>query len=281
MQAPVHEDISPYEQQALADIAAWRQPDASWRAKASRSLAQVWGAVSGQLHTLPGVEWTIENVVSGLLELTNEMTQDSIWTDAILRDFVSNGHPVSALADIQRLDLEHVDTIMMGLDRKYISLASVEGVATGAAGAAGIVPDLVALVALNLRVAGETATYCGFDMQRPEERLFALQILDAVARSGDSKREITVAPVLRTASAVARKTASGIAGQMGLGSAVEGAMRRLGMTLAQKKLTQLVPVTGALVGGGLNYLYTANVCRTCHYLYRERFLEAKYGSNQG
>ena len=277
MQRSTQMDISPYEREALAEIFAWRNPEETWFSQASKKASEAWGTVTEQVHKIPGVDWVLENVISGLLELTNEITQDSVWTDAVLKDFKGNGHALEGLHQIRQLDLKHVDVVMTGLDKKYIGLASAEGVATGAAGAAGIVPDLIALVALNLRAAGETATYCGFDMTNPEERLFALQILDQVASSGNSTRDVTLAPAMRTASRLARKHSTDFIEQVGLGNVIEGIVRRLGMNLTEKKLAQMVPVTGALMGGGLNYLYTNKVCSTCHYLYRERFLEAKYG----
>ncbi len=277
MESTIHPDISAYERQAIAEIAEWRNPSESWFSQASRKASQAWGVVTEQVHKIPGVDWAMENVISGLLELTNEITQDSVWTEAVLKDFGKQGIEVARLEDIHQLDLEQVDMVMTGLDKKYIGLASAEGAATGAAGAAGIVPDLVALVALNLRAAGEMATYCGFDMSDPQERLYALQVLDEVANSGNSTRDVTIAPAVRTASRVARKQSTDFIEQVGLGNAVEGLIRRLGINLTEKKLAQMVPVTGALLGGGLNYLYTSKVCTTCHYLYRERFLEAKYG----
>jgi len=277
MEAPRTPEISSYERQALAEIVEWRNPPDTWMAQASRKAAESWSSVTELVTKIPGVEWTMENVVTGLLELTNEITQDSVWTEAVMKDFQKKGYSLTSASDIRTLDLEDVDNVMSGLDKKYVGLASAEGAATGAAGAAGIVPDLVALVALNLRAAGETATYCGFDMSDPEERLYALQILDHVANSGDTTRDVTLAPAMRTASRVARKHSTDFIEQVGLGNVIEGIVRRLGMNLTQKKMAQMVPVTGALLGGGLNYLYTNKVCRTCHFLYRERFLAAKYG----
>ena len=55
--------------------------------------------------------------------------------------------------------------------------------------------------------------------------------------------------------------------------------RSLGIRLTNAKLAQIVPVTGALVGGGFNAYYTRNVCDAAFYLYRERFLAEKYGEN--
>ena len=270
--------LSPYEHQALRDIDAWRNPPETFWSRASAKASESWGAVTDLAHKIPGFDWTLENVISGLLELTNEITQDSVWTEAVIKDFHGRGHRIDGLADIRTLDLEQVDGVLDGLEKKYVGLATVEGAATGLAGAAGIVPDLVALLALNLRAAGETATHCGFNMRDPAERVYALQILDVVASSGNTTKDVTLAPAMRSASRFARTYSTEFIEQVGLGNLLEGIVRRLGMNLTEKKLAQMVPVTGALMGGGLNYLYTTKVCRACHHLYRERFLEAKYGS---
>ena len=55
--------------------------------------------------------------------------------------------------------------------------------------------------------------------------------------------------------------------------------RSLGIRLTKAKLAQIVPVTGAIVGGGFNAYYTGKVCNAAFYLYRERFLAEKYGSD--
>ena len=64
---------------------------------------------------------------------------------------------------------------------------------------------------------------------------------------------------------------------MGLMNAIERAARALGMKLTGAKLAQIIPVTGAIIGGGFNAYYTSKVCRVAHFLYRERFLIQKYG----
>ena len=69
------------------------------------------------------------------------------------------GHEVNGdLEDVRSLDLETVDRAVEGLAAKYGSATAVQGAAAGFAGIAAIVPDIVGLVALNLRAAGEYAT---------------------------------------------------------------------------------------------------------------------------
>lgn len=271
--------LSAYEKRAIDEIFEWRNPPETWLTRAKLKASESWNTVTDLVHKIPGMDWAMENVISGVLELTNEITQDSVWTEAVVKDFHENGHEIESLSDIHSLDLEEVDSVLQGLDRKYIGLASIEGAATGAAGAAGIVPDLIALVSINLRAAGEYASYCGFDIMHDAERLYALELLDTVARPSNNKKDVTLSPAVRTASKVARQQGSQLMEQVGFGNAVEAIAKRLGMNLTEKKLAQMVPVTGALLGGGLNYLYTSKVCNSAHFLYRERFLVSKYGED--
>ena len=54
--------------------------------------------------------------------------------------------------------------------------------------------------------------------------------------------------------------------------------KALGIRLTKAKLAQILPAAGAAVGGGFNAYFTSKVCDAAYYLYRERFLAAKYGA---
>jgi hypothetical protein len=273
------QDLSEYERNVLQEIAAWKAPSTAWYSKYSDRASLMWNDMTDLARRIPGIEWTIENVVTGLLDLTNEITQDSVWSDAVFKEYRTLGHDVGGHSDILALDLQHVDTATDGLKTKYTALAAAEGTATGLAGLAGIVPDLVALVSLNLRAAGEYATYCGFDVNNPEERLYALDMLNFVAEPSNKAKDVTLAPAVKAASRAARIQSMQTLEQMGLSTAIERAARALGLKLTGAKMAQVVPVTGAVIGGGFNAYYTAKVCTTARHLYRERFLVEKYGED--
>ncbi len=268
---------TPYEIEARAAIEAWRNPPDSWFGAASRRLDGAWDQATDLVRRVPGVEWTIEHVVAGLLEVIGEITHDTLWRDGIFLEFKRTGAPVRSLEDIRALDLSVVDRALEGLSAKYQALAGAEGATTGMAGLAGIVPDIVSLVAINLRAVGETATYCSFDMTLAEERLFALRLLDVVAGGTDSRKRILMEPAVRVAKSVARRQGVQAIEQMGFSEAVERLARAIGIHLTGQKVAQVVPVAGAVVGAGLNVMYTRKVCATAFHLYRERFLDAKYG----
>lgn len=274
---PKRPNVSDYEHAALLEIQQWRNPEKGWLEKAVDGLNEIVHQATDYVRKLPGVDWTIENVVAGILRLTNEIMQDSVWTDAIYREYRSAGHSVRSRDDIRRLDLETIDGRLEGLDAKYRTLAAVEGAATGYAGLPGMVPDIIALVALNLRAAGEYAAYCGFDISSNRERLYALQILDAASSDKNVNKQVAFSPLMRVSSRLARQQAARQIEDLALSRAIREATERLGLHLARAKMAQIIPVTGAVVGSGFNAFYTNKVTETAYYLYRERFLYQKYG----
>jgi len=54
--------------------------------------------------------------------------------------------------------------------------------------------------------------------------------------------------------------------------------KALCIRLTKAKLAQLIPVTGAVIGGGFNAYFISKVTDASYYLYRERFLAEKYGA---
>lgn len=268
---------SDYELRAVQEIELWKQKDMGWFGTAVGKLNIAVEKVTDLVRKIPGVDWTIDHVVAGLLKLTNEIVQDTVWRDAIYKEYREEHIPVLGLSDIRALDLEQVDRVLQGIDTKYRALAAVEGAATGYVGAAGIVPDIVSLVALNLRAAGEYATYYGFDIKDPLERLFALQLLDSMSHPSDTAKQISLAPIIRVSRRIARDHAAQTIEHHAITRAIRNAARALGVHLTGAKLAQVVPVTGAVVASGFNAYYTSKVCDAAFYLYRERFLLSKYG----
>ncbi|HET6569211.1 MAG TPA: EcsC family protein [Rhodothermales bacterium] len=276
---PISVEAAPsaYERRAYAEIQLWKEPRMGWFGRAVDGMNAAVHGATDLVRRVPGVDWTIQNVVSGLLRLTNEMVQDSVRPRAVYAAYRRNGVPVEGPADVASLDLMVVDAALKGIDTKYRALAAAEGAATGYAGASGIVPDIVALVALNLRAAGEYAAYCGFDVADPVERLVALEVLNAVSAPSDTAKQVTLAPVIRVSQRLAREQATLAVEQFALTRAIRNATEALGLRLAEAKLAQLVPVTGAVVASGFNAYYTSKVCDAAFNLYRERFLLRKYG----
>ena len=274
---PVSKTPSVYERQALREIQQWKKPKVGWLGKTVDRFNRSLHGVTDLVRKVPGVDWTIDNVISGLLRLTNEIMQDSVWREAIYKEFQTAGHAIEGPDDIRPLDLEAIDTVIAGLDTKYRAVTTAQGAAAGFAGLAGILPDVLGLVALNLRAAGEYACYCGYDVSDPAERLYALQILHVVSQPPDTKREASLVPVSSVSHAIARQQTVQTVEQAAVSGSIRAIAKALGTRLTKVKLAQLLPMTGAFVGGGFNGYYTTRVCDTAFHLYRERLLVDKYG----
>ena len=174
----------------------------------------------------------------------------------------------------------HTDKVIGWLDTKYKGVALVEGAATGAAGLPGIPADIVALITLNLRAIGEYGTYCGFDTTSQHERLFAMNVLGLASSPSDASKTIAMAQLVRIAQDVGKKKTWKDLESYTFVKIIQNIAKVIGVRLTKAKLAQVVPVTGAIVGGGFNSYYTSKVCEAAFYLYRERFLDEKYGDRE-
>jgi len=262
---------SPYEERVLQEIYTWRHQKPSWLHQKVQWVNQPLKRLSKEVMRIPGVEWTLDNLVAGLVNCTNEIAQDTTSRGKILTAFQSKGYEVHDLPDIGHLDLKAVDDVLSGLDLRYQSLTAMHGAAAGLAGLAGMAADIVALVALNLRAAGQIALCCGYDISLAEEREYALYILNMAAQA-DGQRD-------KQAQVLARQHARAVIEQTTVGVALRGSVRALGLRLIQLKMVQFIPLAAVIAGGGLNAYYTSRVCEAARHLYRERRLLDKYTSD--
>lgn len=279
---------SDYEERARRQIWEWKNPKQSWFDQAMAVVSWPLDKASKAASNVPGLGRVLENSFSGTLSVVNDVSQWSVRPEAVLTEYRRfTGTPIQNLSQIYQLDLESVDRVIGWLDTKYEGLALVEGAAAGIAGtfnpavAAAIIPaDVVALMTLNLRAVGEYATYCGFDVSSQEERLFALNVLAYASSPTDTSKRIALSQLVRIARDVAlRKTWKDLEKHAAI-KAIRTIAKALSIRLTKAKLAQIVPVAGAIIGGGFNAYYTDRVCKAAFYLYRERFLAAKYGAEE-
>ncbi|MCY3487311.1 MAG: EcsC family protein [Bacteroidetes bacterium] len=259
---------SPYEERVLREIHAWRHEEPSWLRRKVQWVNRPLKALSKQALRIPGVGWTLEHVVAGLVTCTNEIAQDTTSRPATLAAFQAKGYDIREFSDIGGLDLKAVDDVLSGLDLRYQSLTAAHGAAAGLAGVAGLAADIVALVALNLRATGQIALCCGYDISLPEEREYALNVLTMATQAEEKEG--------RHARALAERHTRTAIEQTAVGVTVRGTARVLGMRLIKLKLAQVIPLAAVVAGGGFNAYYTTRVCEMARHLYRERRLQDKY-----
>ncbi len=269
--------MSDYEKRALREIHAWKSPEITWLDQAMEKIRWPLDKAGDLIVNTPGLGPAIVNAIQGLVSVTNDAAQWSVNSEAIYSQFRKEDHVVRQPQDIFSLDLKVVDNAIGRLDAKYKGLALAEGAAAGAGGAPGLVADVPALLALNLRAIGEYATYCGFDVSSQRERLFVMNVLAMASSPGHAEKVAALAQLVRIARDVAKKKAWSDLEKRAFVVLIQRLARALGVRLTKAKLAQVIPVAGAIVGGGFNAYFTDRVCEAANYLYRERFLSEKYG----
>jgi hypothetical protein len=269
---------SKYDQHALDEIHAWKDPEIGWLGHAMTMLNWPLDKVGDMILATPGVGDAIKISIQGITSVCNDLAQWSIPTEAIYGEFRKAGHAdIHSAKDVLAMDLASIDRMTGWLDAKYKGIALVEGAGMGAIGLPGIPPDVVAVITLTLRAVGEYATYYGFDVSTQSERLFALNILGLASSSTASCKALAMSQLVRIAQDTAKKKAWKELEQHAFVQVIQQISKALGIRLTKDKLAQVLPIAGAVIGGGFNAYFTSNVCQAAYYLYRERFLAEKYG----
>jgi hypothetical protein len=269
---------SAYEQHAIREIHAWKNPELGWFGQAMKVVNWPLDKAGDLVLGTPGLGDVIKNSIKGITSVCNDLAQWSVRPEAIYAEFRRDGHTsINRPSHVFGLDLEQVDKVVGWLDAKYKGIALVEGAASGSLGLPGIPPDIVALITLTLRAIGEYATYYGYDVSSQEERLFAMNVLGLASSPTDGSKGLAMAQLVRIAQDVAKKRSWKQLEQHAFVQLIQQIAKALGIRLTKAKLAQVLPATGAAVGGGFNAYFTYKVCDAAYYLYRERFLAAKYG----
>lgn len=267
--------LSSEESGAIAELHAFKHPKEGWLDRVGELAdAGLSKAADRVFDTAMG-----ERAEGAVADIARALNDAAIWTvrrSAILQDYRDDGVEVEGIDDVAQLGLGQIRQTLGRLDLKYRLLSTLEGAAAGAVGALGIALDVPALVTLSLRAINEYATYFGFDSDLPHERYYALLVLATAASGGDGSRVQALAEITRVGQELSRSDTP-------LPNLVpdEGLIDRLAALLAAQfgrgKLAQVVPVVGAVIGGGFNSGFLADVCHTAEMLYMERWLLRRHG----
>lgn len=269
---------SPYELAALAEIEKFKNPKPS---SFSNALSKVTRPIGKALDALSEQEFAqiLSKALVGILDVINEGAAWSVRPAAILAEFQGDEHAVSSLEDIRRLDLEAIERTLGYLAAKYKAVAAAEGAATGAAGLPGLAVDIPALFSIALRAVSEYATYYGFDIRLQEERKFAMQVLFAATSVDVAARKMAMAQLTKASLLVAKGATWKEIEKIVLAQGIRYVGKAIGVRITKRKLSQILPVVGAVTGGAFNALYLREVTEMASMMYRERFLLQKYGAD--
>jgi EcsC protein family len=305
--------MMPYDRRAWAEIERWREKRLTGRArrvipqKVRDRVSEAGGIAKDKFESLPGAdefETLFVKALGGLVDLGSRAAMASVRDGAILEAYRKRGHDTQAIDDITKVDLCDIDKVKPNLALAYTATATVEGAAAGfmisggeivatggsvAGAGAGAAPGIgmivgvmaadaaAVLVAANRAVA-HTAAYYGYDLDHPDERLFALAVL-SMGTAAETAKAAAYIEINKLVQMLARRATWEQLRQNVVTGVVEKVFTRLGYRITQRKLGQAVPVLGTFLGAAMNARVLSSVVDDADHIYRERFLRERYGLN--
>ncbi|WP_197289486.1 EcsC family protein [Saccharothrix sp. NRRL B-16348] len=307
------DQMSPYERAAWEDIQRWR--DERLAADERHVLPQrvrnrlVKGReiAKKRLGQVPGSEQMaaiVHNSVDGLLNLVNKASEATLRRKAVVAAYAKREHTVGELSDIHDLDLSDIDKVKPRLGLSYTTFSAIEGAGAGLAvsggellataggifgAGAGAAPgagtvaaamaaDAVLVLGTMTRAIAHTAAYYGYDTELPQERVFALGVLN-FGMAQQTGKSIAYVQLNKIVNDLARRATWSQLNKNGVTRIVKAFYERFALRLTKQKLGQAVPVVGIAIGAGLNARLLSNLAGDAEHLYRERFLREKHNLN--
>lgn len=265
-----------YEAQVREEIEAWKNPDKGMLDKALAALNTPIVKAGDALMDAPQFGDSLKKATEQTISTLSDAANWTLNTQDVINDYQEEsdiaGSSIKTLADIKSLPIAVVDKQVKLFKSKYVALTSAQGVTTGVVGWVGIPADVVGLITANLRAIGEYATYYGFDINDKSEQLFAMSLLAVATSASPEERKAA----LDDTHAMIKDPETQAFNQVNeevMSRVLRQTATKVATNIVKTKAAQIIPAVGAVVAGGVNANYTANVCEAAYQCYRERFLD--------
>jgi EcsC protein family len=245
---PVERNLTPYEAEQVEQIAGWKSTPPN-------AFSELFKLITTSVSNL--VEKVIpDRLVIGAIEKAYQVSERIAGQEDIKRQ-----GGVAQLGELREKPLEECDRLAQGVAVTALTLATIEGAATGAAGVLTTVIDIPLLFILSLRTILRVGHCYGYSLDHPHDRTFVLGVL-ITATSGslatkrkrlDQLREIKHLLVEETQEEILADEALAI--------------------LFQLEIFEEVPGVGLISGALLNLAFVRRVEITARRVFQERWLE--------
>lgn len=269
--------LSSYERKAQDEIERYfRSPEEGLLGRVSRTLFKPVEVVAERLvpdSVLEAAGNAVEAALKGIHQLSG-MTLD---VEAVLREARKHAEVVDSIEHLRRQDLRLCDKVAEEVASQHGVVAALEGAGCGLGGLALLAADVPLLFGVAMRVVRQLGVAYGVDPTTPGESVLALKIFElASGGTRDRYAELLQLEALRDEldGLEPQKRAEKAAVLATMFMSRE-AVKRIVSVLLSRKLLQTVPVAGAVVGAGFNYLFVADVAETARQVYRRRLLLEK------
>lgn len=259
--------LSTYEKEQHEKINSWKIEEPGVVAQGVDMLLSPLIFLAGKVVPVKAIE--------GALSAANWVAEKAADESDIVRDA-----GVSAIPELLKKDLAISDKLANEVHNWAIGIASSEGGATGASGAATLIVDIPFVITFALRTIHKIGLCYGYRMDSDEGKMLALQILSASGANSMKEKAIALCAVSQVGKIVAKQSWKRIAEEatMNKGApemlivAIRAVAKQLGVNLTKRKALQLIPVVGAIVGASVNGWWVKEVGWAARRVFQERWL---------
>jgi hypothetical protein len=181
---------------------------------------------------------------------------------------------VDTLDQLRTQDIALLDSLADDVRSQHGLLAMLEGAGCGMGGVALLAADIPLLLGVTLRLVRQLSITYGVDPFAPGEGVIAYKVFE-LACGGTRNRYAQLLEIdalkdeLDGLEPQRRAEKAAVLASL---IASREAVKHVVKLLLSRKLFQLLPVAGAAVGAGFNYLFVSDVGEVAAHVYRRRLL---------
>nr|WP_320015507.1 EcsC family protein [uncultured Desulfobacter sp.] len=267
-------ELTEYEAKQFSAIQAWKTEEPG---VISKSLGTVFAPVSWLTQKIIP-EKAIRSAVYAAIKTADKLTDSG--------DIKKSGN-VSEIRELLKKDLVFLDKLSSNVHNWAIGLATTGGIATGLGGAVTLAADVPAMVTLALRTIYKIGLCYGYEPKTNDDRLFILAVLAISSANsiGDKMIALNTLHAVRanpenspepspddTTESTPKKPITKKDTDIG----IDHLSKAIGLNITKRKMLQLIPAVGAVVGGSVNGWYLKDIGWSARRAYQERWLADKY-----
>lgn len=270
-------DMNDYERKAIEEVESYfKHPVEGALGRISRALFKPVELLTERIVPDALLE-TAGDAIEGALKGITSLSDKTVTTGQVLTEARRLGVAASTVSDLKAHDLQPLDQLSRAVASQNSLIALMEGAGCGLGGAALLAADIPLLFGIAFRVVRLIGCAYGVDPSFPHEKIIAFKIFElAAGGTRDRYGSLLELEALQDdldgldASERAEKAVvlSGLI-------ASREAVKQITIMLMRRKLLQLIPIAGAAVGAGFNYLFVSDVAECARQVYRRRFLAEK------
>ena len=270
-----------YEKRVLQEIKDWELAKPGLIIKTIDAIGK---PVSVIMENIPrSVRITVEKAVLGFMEMLKDFSYWTYSDKRIIKKANDAGLNIHSITDLAGQDIEKLDRIAHSFFNSNKIIAALEGAGCGLGGLGLIAADIPVLMGIGFRSIQQIGSSYGFNMQDPAMLPVVMSVYTAGSCSSVAVKSTVLTDMHIAAASLAGKTAYVKAAARTQTSLFVNFIERstgsfpaqVAENLSKRKLSQLIPVVGAVIGAGFNYWLISSTMTSAYMIFRKLYFERK------